>query len=136
MRLFPGVRPSNLGARDGKLKRAPHTPNGVSSQVDPATDAGHFIAPLACNGDSEGTWARLVQLVGALPGVEIVTRTDTYLRAECSSKMLGFVDDLECLLDRAADVIHVRSAARLGRSDFGVNRARIEALRTQLATRS
>jgi uncharacterized protein (DUF1499 family) len=133
MRLFPGVRPSNLGARDGKLKSAPRTPNGVASQTDPATDAAHYIAPLACNGDSEGTWARLVQLVGALPGVEIVTQSDGYLHAECSSKMLGFVDDLECLLVRAANVIHVRSAARLGRRDFGVNRARIEMLRTQLA---
>jgi uncharacterized protein (DUF1499 family) len=136
MRLFPGIRPSDLGARDGKLKPAPRTPNAVSSQTDPATDAAHYIAPLACHGDSEGTWTRLVQLVRALPGVEIVTRADGYLHAECSSKLLGFIDDLECLLDRGVDVIHVRSAARLGRSDFGVNRARIETLRTQLSARS
>ena len=136
MRLFPGVRPSNLGARDGKLKPAPRAPNAVASQADPATDAAHYIAPLACNRDPVATWARLARLVRALPGVEIVTQTDGYLHAECSSKMLGFVDDLECLLDRAADVIHVRSAARLGRRDFGVNRARIEELRTRLGSRS
>jgi uncharacterized protein (DUF1499 family) len=135
MRLFPGIRPSDLGARDGKLKPAPRTPNGVSSQADPAADAAHYIAPLACNGDPGGTWARLVKLVEALPGIEIVTRTDGYLHAECSSKMLGFIDDLECLLDRAAKVIHVRSAARLGIRDFGVNRARVETLRSQLGAR-
>ena len=135
MRLFPGVRPGNLGAKCGKLKPAPRTPNGVASQADPATDAAHYIAPLACGGDPEGTWGRLVQRVGALPGVDIVTRTDGYLHAECSSKMLGFVDDLECLLDRGSDVIQVRSAARLGIRDFGVNRARIETLRAQLGTK-
>jgi uncharacterized protein (DUF1499 family) len=74
-------------------------------------------------------------LVRALPGVEIVTQTDGYLHAECSSRLLGFVDDLECLLDRTADVIHVRSAARLGRRDFGVNHARIETLRARLSAR-
>ena len=135
MRLFPGVRPGNLGAKDGKLRPAPRTPNGVASQTDPATDAAHFIAPLACNNDPSGTWTRLTQAVRALPGTEIVTQTDGYLHAECSSKLLGFVDDLECLLDRGADVIHVRSAARLGIRDFGVNRARIEALRIQLGAR-
>lgn len=133
MRIFPGVRPDYLGAKDGKLARAPRSPNAVSSQADPATDAAHYVAPLACNGDAAGTWVRLVQHVRALPGAAIVTQSESYLYAECSSKLLGFVDDLECLLDGPADVIHVRSAARLGRRDFGVNRTRIETLRAQLA---
>jgi len=134
MRIFPGIRPGNLGAKDGRLRPAPRTPNAVSSQADPA-DATHYIAPLPCNGDPAGTWARLVERVGALPGAVIVTRTDGYLHAECSSSLLGFVDDLECLLDRAADVIHVRSGARLGIRDFGVNRARVESLRTRPGAR-
>ena len=133
MRIFPGFRPRDLGAREGRLKPAPRKPNGVASQADPATDAAHYIAPLRCNGDPTGTWSRLVRLVGTLPGAEIVSQRDGYLHAECSSRLLGFVDDLECLLDREADAIHVRSAARLGVRDLGVNRARIESLRTQLA---
>ena len=132
MRLFPGKRPANLGAKDRQLAPPPRTPNGVSSQADPATDATHYIAPFPCNGDTKRTWARLVELVRGLPGAEIETRTSTYLHAECSSKVLGFVDDLECLLDRKRDLIHVRSAARLGRRDFGVNSARVERLRAQL----
>ena len=136
MRLFPGVRPRDLGAREGKLKPAPRSPNGVSSQTDPTADAAHYIAPLDCNGDPAGTWTRLVHRTRSLPGAEMVTQTDSYLHAECASKALGFVDDLECVLDRPADRIHVRSAARLGRRDFGANRARIETLRAQLSAQS
>ena len=132
MRLFPGVRPSNLGVRGGALAAPPRSPNAVSSQADAVKDAGHHIAPFGANGDADGTWRRLVALVRALPSVEIVTTTDRYVHAECSTTLLGFVDDLELLLDRAAAVIHVRSASRLGRRDFGVNRARVETLRAQL----
>ena len=134
MRLFPGVRPRTIGARDGKLAPAPRSPNAVSSQADPARDASHHIAPFGCNGDPDGTWQRLVALVRKLPGAEVITATDSYLHAECSTKLLGFIDDLELMLDRAAGLIHVRSAARLGRRDFGVNRARVESLRAQLGT--
>jgi uncharacterized protein (DUF1499 family) len=48
---------------------------------------------------------------------------------------MGFVDDVEFLADRASGVVHVRSASRLGRRDFGVNRARIEELRAILEKR-
>jgi len=136
MRLFPGTRPANLGARKGKLAPPPSTPNAVSSQADPVRDPGHAIAPLSCDGDPAGAWKRLIRLVDGLQGTKIVTRSEGYLHAECESRLLGFVDDLECLLDAKAGVIHVRSAARLGVSDLGVNRARVETLRAQLGARS
>lgn len=135
MGLFAGKRPANLGAKNGKLAAVPRSPNAVSSQTDPATDATHYVAPFACNGDPARTWKRLTHLVQALPGVSIVTKGNTYLHAECTSKLLGLVDDFECVLDRRRDVIHVRSAARLGRRDFGVNLARVEKLRTQLGSK-
>lgn len=68
-----------------------------------------------------------------MPRTAIVTATDAYVHAVCRTRM-GFADDLECRLCRADDVIHVRSASRLGYYDFGVNRARVEALRQQLQT--
>ncbi|MDP3413597.1 MAG: DUF1499 domain-containing protein, partial [Polaromonas sp.] len=63
----------------------------------------------------------------------VVEETPGYLYAQCSTRWLRFTDDLELLLDDAARVIHVRSSSRLGRKDFGVNRARVEALRTRFA---
>lgn len=67
-----------------------------------------------------------------VPRTKIVQTTEDYIRAESSSKLLGFVDDLEFYLPQDAKVIQVRSAARLGESDLGVNRRRIEQIRLAL----
>ena len=74
MRLFPGVRPSNLGSRDGKLAAPPRSPNAVSSHADAAKDPDHHIAPFDANADPDCTWQRLVALVRALPGTKIVAK--------------------------------------------------------------
>ncbi len=124
--LFAGRPPANLGVRDGALAPCPSSPNCVSST---AKDAEHAIAPLAFSGDARGAFARLAQVVATQPRARVIERKDDYLRAEFKSAALGFVDDVEFLMDASAGVIHVRSASRLGRSDFGVNRQRVEALR-------
>jgi uncharacterized protein (DUF1499 family) len=73
--------------------------------------------------------------VAKLPRTRIVTDAEGYLHAECRSALLGFVDDLELHLRPADAQIAVRSASRLGYSDMGVNRRRVEALRAALAAR-
>ena len=126
MGLFSGTRPADLGVQDGRLKPAPPTPNCVNSQ---STDGYSRIAPLAYAGDGKRTMARLNALVAAMPAARVIEFRPDYVYAEFSSKWLGFVDDVEFYLDEKAAVIHVRSASRLGRKDFGVNRQRIEAIR-------
>jgi len=126
MGLFAGKRPTDLGVHDGRLKPPPVTPNCVSSQ---STDGYSKIAPLAYVGDGKAAWARLHGLVAAMPAARIVEYRADYLYAEFRSKWLGFVDDVEFYLDQAAGVIQVRSASRLGRKDFGVNRQRVETIR-------
>jgi uncharacterized protein (DUF1499 family) len=86
-------------------------------------------APLAYRGSPQAAWLRLEKIVAALPRTRITHKTEHYLRAEATSRLLGFVDDVEFLLYPTANVIHVRSASRLGYSDFGVNRQRIEQIR-------
>ena len=71
-------------------------------------------------------------VVSAMPRTVVVTATDTYLRAESRSRLWKFVDDLELSLSPADGWIQVRSASRVGYSDFGVNRRRVEALREEL----
>lgn len=119
-------RPANLGVAAGRLAPCPDSPNCVSSQTDPA-DRTHFIQPLRYEDASEAAWARLVRLVSSQPRTRVIKVTDRYLHAEVSTLVLRFVDDLEFLLGPAE--IHVRSASRLGRTDFGVNRRRVERLR-------
>ncbi len=133
MGLFSGTRPDNLGVRDGRLAAPKRTPNNVSSQTDRNADAQHYIEPLRYGGDARKAWAVLRQVIDAMPRVRVVKAEANYLHAEFTSKLMGFVDDTEFYLDAKAGVIQVRSASRLGRGDHGVNRERIETIRTQLA---
>jgi len=130
--VFSWRRPDNLGVRGGRLAPCKRTPNCVSSQADPA-DRGHYIEPIAIAGAPAAAFAALRQAVEAAPGARIIRATPEYLYAEFRSRVMRFVDDVEFVLDAAGGVIHARSAARLGIRDFGVNRARVEALRRALA---
>ncbi len=132
MGLFSGTRPDNLGVRDGRLAPPKRSPNNVSTQVDQSADPEHGIAPLRFSGDARQAWEALRSSVSGMPRVTVVKSEPNYLYAEFSSKLMGYVDDVEFVLDEKAGVIHARSASRLGRSDFGVNRQRIESLRAML----
>jgi len=128
--LFAGTMPTDLGVRDGRLKACPDRPNCVNSQ---ATDARHAIAPLAYKGDATTAMRALARIVAAAPGATIITTRDNYLQATFATPTMGFVDDVEFFIDPTRSVIDVRSASRLGHSDLGVNRNRIEDLRRDLA---
>jgi uncharacterized protein (DUF1499 family) len=134
---FAGTAPTDLGVRDGRLKPPSTTPNSVHSQAglwpDHPQRAYAQIDPLPLRGDAAATMARLRAVVAAQPGATVVTARSGYLHATFRTRWMGFVDDAEFWLDPAAGVVQVRSASRLGRRDFGVNRARIEAIRTALA---
>ncbi len=135
MGLLRGQPPSAApGAHDGQLApvRA-QSLNAVSSQA--ATEY-HRIPPIRITGDPKAAFARLRDIVRHIAGARIVEESDTYLRAECETRALRFVDDFELLLDTPAGIVHVRSASRLGRKDFGVNRARVEALRAAFNSQS
>lgn len=128
--LFAGTMPADLGVRAGRLKACPDSPNCVNSQ---ATDGEHAIAPLAFKGEAAAAMQTLARIVAAAPGATIVARRDDYLQATFATPTMGFVDDVEFFVDPARSVIEVRSASRLGHSDLGVNRNRIEDLRRDLA---
>ena len=118
-----GERPTNLGAHAGALVTCPSSPNCVSSQSD---DEPHRIAPLAFSGDPDTAFARLKQILGQRKDTTVVEEKAGYLRVEL--RTLLFVDDGEFLLDREKQVIHIRSASRLGYSDLGKNRSRMEGI--------
>lgn len=119
-------KPDNLGVHAGKLAPCPETPNCVSTR---ATDAEHAIEPLRFEGSSEEALARLRRALASEPRLSIVIDKDGYIHAEAVSLLLRFVDDVEFLVDADAKEIHFRSASRVGRSDLGANRARMERIR-------
>ncbi len=132
MSLFScsGTRPANLGVKDGRLADCPSSPNCVSSD---ATDSAHSISAFQLIVAPNEAWRALRALLEELPRVQIITDNEDYIHAECSSAVFGFVDDLELHLHASQNSIAVRSASRLGHSDFGVNRKRVENLRGLLA---
>jgi uncharacterized protein (DUF1499 family) len=119
-------------ARAGQLAPCPASPNCVSS-LAPADDAEHHVAPISVGADRQLALVALRRAATGLPGATLAALGPDYLRVECSSAVFGFVDDLEITLDPALPLAHVRSASRVGHSDLGVNRERVEALRAALA---
>lgn len=128
---FSGTRPSNLGVTDGKLAPVPSSPNCVSSQAD-SSDKEHYIAPFPLSGSPRDAIEALKTIVQSMERTTIVESTDSYLYAEFTTKLMGYVDDVEFYADGANGLIQVRSASRLGKSDLGLNRQRIEAIRAKL----
>jgi len=118
-----GEPPQNIGIRNGQLTPCPDSPNCVSSFHD---DETHGIAPLSA--DLDAIEAVLVNQ----ERTNIVSKDGNYLYAEFTTAIMGFVDDVEFLFDPSAGLTHVRSASRLGYSDLGANRNRIEAIRSAL----
>ena len=134
--LLRGQAPANLGLSEGKLKPPSKTENSVSSQADlwpehPQRDYAR-IAPLVLVGDGAATLARIQDVVRGMRGAQVVKAEGDYLYATFSTPLMKYTDDVEFWFDRSAGVVQVRSASRLGRKDFGVNRARIEAIRQGL----
>lgn len=127
MGLFAVSRPDGLGVHEGRLKPAPPTPNCVNSQ---STEGYSVIAPFAYTGEGKEALMRLNALISSMTSARVIEFRPNYLYAEFSSKWLGFVDDVEFYLDEADRHIQVRSASRLGGKDFGVNRKRVESIRT------
>jgi uncharacterized protein (DUF1499 family) len=128
---FSGSRPATLGIQNGQLTACPDSPNCVSSQA-PASDTEHSIAPIAYTGTAAEAIAKLKSLIQGQERTKIVESSDNYLYAEFASKLMGFVDDVEFYADDSAKVIQVRSASRLGKSDLGVNRKRVEEIRSMM----
>ncbi|KMY67604.1 hypothetical protein AAU61_11495 [Desulfocarbo indianensis] len=115
-----------MGVRQGRLAPCPASPNCVASQ-EPNPE--RRTPPFACSGPPDEAMARLRAIIKSMPRARIVKEEPDYLRAEFASRVFGFVDDLELWHDRKAGVIQVRSAARTGYWDLGVNRERVAQLR-------
>jgi len=116
------------GLVEGRLKRCPDKPNCVCSEFKSDTD--QYIEPLViAAGDAAQVLPRLKTIVRQMGGSIQVEKAD-YLAVTFTSSIFRFVDDLEIRIDTDQKLIHLRSASRVGRGDGGVNRKRVERLKT------
>jgi len=118
----PAVEP---GVTNGRLPECPTTPNCVSSQAPADNQA--FVEPLQTT--DAVALSDLVALIDDLPRTRVITNDGTYSHIQFSSLVFGFIDDVELLSDKEKKQIHIRSASRIGYSDLGANRKRVERIR-------
>lgn len=128
MSFFAG-RPDNLGVTEGRLAPCPDKPNCVSTQAD---DPRHAMSPIPWEGSADRAIEALQRVVQGQPRATIVTTGDNYLHAEFRSLLFRFPDDVEFFVDEQQGLIHFRSASRVGYSDMGVNRQRMEKICDEL----
>lgn len=132
--LLNGQRPGDLGVTNGRLKPPSLTRNSVSSQArlypDHPQRTYAAVDPLPLSqANAAASLQTLAAVLRGMPGITVVEQRPDYLYAQATTRWLRFVDDVEFWVDPATGVIDVRSASRLGREDFGVNRQRVEAVR-------
>jgi uncharacterized protein (DUF1499 family) len=123
---FFSRKPSNLGVVNGRLADCPATPNCVCTQ---GGDPEHHMESLHFSGSPEEAMERLKTIIANVPRSKIITADARYIHAEVTSRLFRFVDDVEFLMEPDTKTIHFRSASRVGRSDLGVNRQRMEDIR-------
>ena len=119
-----GSPPEDLGPAGGMFLPCPNSPNCVSTHDD---DARHAMKPLPFLGTKEESRARVLKILNEMKRTRIVKEKETYLHAECMTAVFRFVDDVEFYFDDKNQVVHYRSASRVGYYDFGMNRKRMKA---------
>mgnify|MGYP001791108270 FL=1 len=115
-----------LGITDNHLTPCPTSPNCVVSQNG---DKKHAIESIPYHIDREQAKKTLLKVLTVVPRTEVVEETDNYIHALSKSRIFKFIDDVEFYFPEDENVIHVRSASRVGESDLGVNRTRMQQIR-------
>ncbi len=116
------------GLLSGHLAPCPDSPNCVVSEI--IEDDSHYISPIRYQATMAGEPMSFVKQMIQEIGGEITVEDEVYIAAIFTSAFFGFIDDLECRIDRTNHTIHIRSASRVGHSDFGENRKRVELIST------
>lgn len=122
-----GKPPSSFDA--AILAPCPSSPNCVSSLAE---DDRHRIEPLRLSGSSEAFWTRLQTVIGEMPRTELKHETPRTRHYVFTTAMWRFNDDVQFEMHEDEGVVHIRSASRVGKSDLGANRRRMEAIRSAL----
>ena len=125
-RTFPPSKPETVGLRDNSLQNCGSKPNCVCSLQN---DSVHGIAPFQIRENVNSSMEKLSKIIQSMNGARIISSQDGYLYAEFKTSFFGFIDDVEFHVNESANRIEVRSASRLGYSDLGLNRSRLESIR-------
>lgn len=125
-------KPKDLGVDNGQLKPCPSSPNCVSTQADTSNDE-HYMVPIDYEGPREEAKEKLMTVIDEMPRTKVITNQDNYMHVTFTTLIFRFVDDVEFYLPADQNAIHFRSASRLGYSDLGANRRRMNQVKEKFA---
>ncbi|MEP3348541.1 MAG: DUF1499 domain-containing protein [Marinomonas sp.] len=129
---FANKMPKGLGITDGLFKACPSSPNCVSTQA-PVDDSTHYAEAIVYSGERKDVQLLIESHMLNQGDAHIVSSSLGYVHFEVKSKIIGYIDDVEFYLPETDKVVHFRSASRVGYSDRGVNRDRMEKIYSLLA---
>lgn len=112
-----------LGVTNGHLKPVDDKPNSVSSQTDIKRN---YMEPISYSGSNAQSQSKIKKSILNMKQIELVEEKVNYLHYVETSKVFKFKDDIEFYFDDSKQVIHFRSKSRVGYSDFGVNKKRMQ----------
>jgi uncharacterized protein (DUF1499 family) len=116
----------NLGVSNGQLSKMPKSPNAVSSQAD---DTDKQVDALPMTGSAMETKQKIISCLKQMGGNAIENETDSYVYSVFTTRLMRFKDDVEFYIDEAHQLVHFRSASRVGHSDLGANRKRYQSFK-------
>ena len=120
-----GTKPSLIG----QFPPCPDKPNCVSSKSSLSL---HKVAPIIYKGTPKNAKEIILGIIKSMPRTKLSSNKENFIHIEFTSKIFRFVDDLEFYFEDMG-IIHIRSASRVGHSDMGVNRERVEEIRLLFA---
>lgn len=126
--------PGSLGVSNGQLSPCPESPNCVCSQL-PKSETTHYIDPISYEFSEVEIKEKITSVIKEYPRTKIISDEGNYLHVEFKTMIFRFVDDLEILIDDSSKLVHFRSASRIGYSDLGTNRKRVEALKARIQSK-
>ena len=125
---FSAPRPDNLGLKNNLLLSCPNSPNCVLSQ---ASYPKYQIHPIHYTSSVEIAKEKLIKVIQSMDGTRIIKQDEVYWHVEFTTRWLRFIDDVEFYFPESEELIHLRSASRSGYWDLGVNRKRVEEIRSR-----
>lgn len=124
------VKPKGIGLNNGKFYDCPDSPNCINTMAS-ANDKIHYSEPISYQGSLQEAKLKILNIINSTPRTKILDESENYIHAIYISKMMKFVDDVQFYFDDNTKLIHIRSASRVGYSDLGVNRKRVDMIKKE-----
>ncbi|MCB0326805.1 MAG: DUF1499 domain-containing protein [Bdellovibrionales bacterium] len=121
------------GIKHGKLLKCPNSPNCVSTSE--LSTSKKYVRPLPFSHSAFALKDIIRSYFRDQTAYTKVHEGEFYFHYEFRSKIFKFVDDVELLISPEDQIIHIRSASRVGYWDLGANRRRVSHIRKDIQTK-